>query len=240
MSAEFHAAVRRSPRDLTVANLSCPFEAMRFHLVYNGPLPPSANKGKPDWARDIRDKIHPQLEYLWRTHTALKRLRSTARVATQPGAYFSGLDSPFEPEFDPDEPLQEGFVDLCEPLQYDSKTYIPLVRKSLDLVCSLDILFLRQEDPGALILQGGDIDGRIKTLLDALTVPKIDVERKYPQAQDVTYCLLESDTLVSGLEVSTDRLLFPKLTYPNEAHLVIEVRVHVLKLGSWNVCLAGD
>ena len=89
-------------------------------------------------------------------------------------------------------------------------------------------------------MKGGDLDNRIKTLCDALRMPDADVEARYPQAQDHTYCLLESDTLISGLEVETGRLLFPKTEFPNEVHLVIEVSVKVLKVGPWNVCLLGN
>ena len=90
-----------------------------------------------------------------------------------------------------------------------------------------------------MILDGGDIDHRVKTLCDVLKMPTADVEQRYPQAQDPTYCLLESDGLVAGLEVQTDRLLFPETDYPNEVHLVVEVEVRVLKVGTWNVCLLG-
>ena len=90
------------------------------------------------------------------------------------------------------------------------------------------------------MLQGGDLDNRIKLLFDALRIPDVDVEQKYPQSQRHTYCLLESDTLISEFSVSTGRLLTPKTTHPNEVQLVIEATVRVLKLGAWNICLAGD
>ena len=138
---------------------------MQFYLVYNGPLPSSGNKGKPNHARNIRDKLHPQMELLWNTHIALKRLRWTARVPRQPGAYVSSTETPFDPTEQPTHPLPPAYVDLCEPVQKGQKTYIPLVRKSLHLNCALDILFLRQEDPGELVTQGGDLDGRLKTFL---------------------------------------------------------------------------
>jgi hypothetical protein len=32
----------------------------------------------------------------------------------------------------------------------------------------------------------------------------------------------------------------PDTNKPNEVHLVIEVTVRVLNLGTWNVCLMGD
>ena len=212
---------------------------MRFHLVYSGPLSGSGNKPKPDQARMIRDQFHPQLELLWTANTALKRLRSTARVAKNPAGFLATPQSPFQPEINPAHPPQAGYVDLCEPIRQGEKTYVPLVRKSLDLNCSIDILFLRQEDPGELVLQGGDVDNRIKTLFDALRIPDSDVEARYPQAQNTTYCLLQSDTLISDFKVSTDRLLVPKTKAANEVHLVIEVLVRVLKAGAWNVCLVG-
>src|SRR5947209_8395436 len=51
-----------------------------------------------------------------------------------------------------------------------------LVREKLSLVCDLDILFLRRENPGQLISHGGDLDNRIKVLFDALRMPQDDNE----------------------------------------------------------------
>jgi hypothetical protein len=215
---------------------------MRFTLVYNGPLAASGNRSKPDQVKLIRDKLHPQMVYLWETHAALKRLRKTARVRKR-GAptYVTGRDTPFESDTGsiiPFDPHREA--DLCEPVQIHNQAYQPLVRKSLDLVCELEILFLRQEDAGALILQGGELDNRIKTLCDALRIPDQDLDEKYYPDANPSYCLLESDSLISRLDVSSDRLLFPQTTYPNEVHLVIEVKVRVLRVGDWNMCLLGN
>jgi hypothetical protein len=212
---------------------------MRFHLVYSGSLRASGNKSKPEDVRTIRDELHPQLELLWKSHAALRRLRVSARVLKNINDRLSYWDPPDSPLFDhdPDEPLKEGFVDLCEPIEKGNNRYIPLVRKSLGLACSLEIMFLRQEDPGELVLQGGDLDNRIKTLFDALRIPDVgDVA----QAQNPTYCLLESDTLIDGFRVSTGRLLMSETNHPSEVHLTIEVIIKVLRVGSWNQCLMGD
>jgi hypothetical protein len=179
------------------------------------------------------------LELLWKTHSALKRLRYTARVPTRTG-YISIDDSPFDVEFDPATPMQAGYVDLIEPIKQGERSYIPLVRKSLDLMCSLDILFLRQEQPGSLILQGGDLDGRIKTLFDGLRMPTPDVAANYPEKNNPLYCLMESDTLVSEFDVDSDRLLMPESEKPNEVLLVIEVTLRLMRIGGWNACLMGD
>ena len=181
------------------------------------------------------------MQYLWETHAALKRLRSTARVPKHSdyAIFGSGDVTPFGSGVHSSSPLPPNYVDLCEPISQKS-SHVPLVRRSLDLNCSLDILFLRHEDPGNLVLQGGDVDGRIKTLLDALTMPKPDVERRLPSKHPTLYTLLESDALVAGLNVSTDRLLVSPTNGINEVHLVIEVKVWVLKLGPWNACLMGS
>ncbi|KWV45900.1 hypothetical protein AS156_23085 [Bradyrhizobium macuxiense] len=136
--------------------------------------------------------------------------------------------------------MRDYEVDLCEPIKEGDKSYVPLVRKSLDLNCHLNILFLRQEDPGSLVLQGGDVDNRLKTLFDALRKPDPDVAIRYPQAHEPLYCLLESDTLISGFDVDTDRLLFPQSSDNSEVFLIIEVIVRVLNIGPWNMSLLGS
>jgi hypothetical protein len=215
---------------------------MQFRLVYRGQLPASGNSSKkPDKVRDIRDQFHPQLEILWKTHPALKRLQTSAWVTDGKTQVLGTYASPFDPEPDFKRyPPPPHFVNLLTPIDVDGKAYIPLVRESLSLTCSLGILFLRQEDPGSLVLQGGDIDGRIKTLFDALRMPTAEVVRKYPQAQDHTYCLMESDTLISSFDVDTDRLLVAETNHAHEALLVIDVSINVMKLGSWNYCLLGN
>jgi hypothetical protein len=48
---------------------------------------------------------------------------------------------------------------------------VPLVTARLNLMCHLDIVFLRPGQPGSVITQGGDIRNRVKTLFDALQAP---------------------------------------------------------------------
>lgn len=214
---------------------------MRFRLVYQGQLPGTGNSSKkPVVVQAIRDQFHPQLKFLWETHSALRRLKQTAVVSKNAGRDLDFSDSPFhQPRDFAQFPMREHEIDLSAPILENEKRYIPLVRKSLDLTCHLGILFLRQEDPGSLILQGGDIDNRIKTLFDALRKPDPDVAERYPQQFDPLYCLLESDTLISGFDVDTDRLLLPKTSEESEVHLVIEVTVRVLNIGQWNMSLVG-
>ena len=70
---------------------------------------------------------------------------------------------------------------------------------------------LRPEPPGSIITQGGDIDNRLKTLFDALKVPKeslaIPPEDKPKDVETPFFCLLEDDNLITKVSVVTDRLL---------------------------------
>ena len=61
----------------------------------------------------------------------------------------------------------------------------------------------------------------------------------HPQAQNPTCCLLESDTLIAGVNVQTGRLLMPQTSHAHEVHLVVAVTIKVLRAGPWNTCLLG-
>lgn len=54
--------------------------------------------------------------------------------------------------------------------------FAPLVTTRYDLIATIELLFLRPEPPGRLISQGGDIDNRLKTLFDALRMPRVTSE----------------------------------------------------------------
>lgn len=220
-------------------NLSCPFDVMRFILVYRGPL--SATQGKRGKRKseriEIRKQINPQMKRLWQVSQPLTQLQWDARV---PGPNLHTMAvgaSPLYEFYDrpPQYPPEKGFVDLTEPIERFGRRFRPLVRASLNLTCSLEILFLRQEDPGALIKHGGDIDNRIKTFIDALEMPQSEPEGD--ESEEMNYPLLENDSLVKGVEIDTERLLLPEQEFPNQVHLVCEVIVHVERVGPWNVCL---
>ena len=115
----------------------------------------------------------------------------------------------------------------------------PLVRGDLHLVCDLDILFLRREEPGALV-DGGDLDNRIKVLFDALRVPMDDNEVRglsIPESDVFLLCLAEDDKLITGFRVTTDRLLEPPTSeaQQNDVRLVINVEVKATKLTPENM-----
>jgi hypothetical protein len=105
--------------------------------------------------------------------------------------------------------------------------FLPLVVQQFEILCSLDILFLRRDVPGNL-LTAGDIDNRIKTLIDALRPPIKPNEfvgaNNAPivplPGQDPFYVLMEDDKQVSHFAVETDTLLDPPVETENDVSRV--------------------
>jgi hypothetical protein len=101
-----------------------------------------------------------------------------------------------------------------------------LILKKLRLSCALDILLLRREQPGRIVLQSGDIDNRVKTLFDGLRMPaSADEAGAIDPTANPFFCLLESDTLIDEVHVVTDMLLIPadKPEKQNHVRIIISV-----------------
>ena len=108
--------------------------------------------------------------------------------------------------------------------------WVPLVTEGM--ICDVHVLFLRPGAPGTL-LQSGDIDNRIKTLLDALRMPiNVDELGGYTSpldTEDPFFVLLDDDKNIANLSVETDAMLAPlsgKETIDvNDARLTISIGV---------------
>ncbi len=189
---------------------------MEFRLVYQGPL----KTGGKDNKHEIRCKFHPQLRKLWE----------------QPPLQYYVPTLPMPPQMYPPPKY------VLEPHVVGDFKFRPLVTAGLNLIAQLDILLLRPEPPGALIVQGGDIDNRLKTLFDALRMPKEAKElpgSARPGAGETPFfCLLEDDALVTAVSVDTDKLL-EETQSADWVHLFIRVRVRGTTLTGHNIALIG-
>lgn len=215
---------------------------MRFTLIYDGDLP-AGNSSRAVFASKIRNEFHHQLADLWDSHVVFRALRHTARTPV----YVYEATEPFEPfvrwsEFlGPPPPLEPGQTDLCAPINVPIVgDFIPIVRRSLCLACSVDVLFLRHEEPFNLMKQGGDLDNRIKTLFDGLRMP--DTKDKYvgdaPTA-DPLYVVLEDDALISDISVRSGRLLGNRTKDKHAVRLTVDITIKVLRVLSQNQSLVG-
>ena len=215
-------------------------EEMRFTLHYRGDL--RASHGGRGGSRlddkwRIRRQIHPQLKELWKHHQVLKGIHTEA-VVPGTGGRFSTFHV-HHSEADPPSELGPNPVNLIAPIIVAGKDFVPLIRESMSLVCDLDILFLRKGEPGRLISQSGDIDNRIKTLLDGLRMPSNASEIGERRVYRPTYCLLENDSLITGLNVQTDRLLDFRMTSEHAVQLIIKVTANVIHVRPYNQRLMG-
>jgi hypothetical protein len=222
----------------------CPY--MEFRLIYNGPLKAAGGGkggGRSNEKHRIRKALHKQLKQLWQTIPNLKMRTDIHSILHAP----------------PSVPNETGArtvimaASLAQPSllarlghNFDRCGYkfVPLVSNELKLSCGLDILFLRRDMPGTpLIKSGGDIDNRLKVLLDALRIPT-DCSELKGSVKDIDeepyfYCLLEDDVLISDLSVTTDSLLTPyAIGEESDVHLVIKVKVRPTDFSFENLAFA--
>ncbi len=214
---------------------------MKFTLIFSGELPAKKDVSA-QWK--IREQFDPQLQELWKIHPTLhyaKRQRywptpdsKTKWVQMQEGHHsFDNEHTEHTQRKHPDD------IDLCDTLERGGRTFFPLVRQSFALSCALNILFLRKEEPGRVVYQGGDLDNRLKNLFDALAVPREEQIRDSTLG-DPIYCLLEDDALIMHCNIKTQRLLSKPDASKHDVHLVVEVDVRVTQPRTYNIPFLGD
>jgi hypothetical protein len=214
---------------------------MKFTLVYDGQLHSQNTDRVFEKKWDIRAYLNPQLANLWRTHPGLTQL---ARYVPRGGYSWAEMhhldDGPMSQVQAP--PRQPTDIDLQAPVDVSGIQFMPLVRDSYALRCSLKILFMRKE-PAGRVYQGGDLDNRIKLFIDALKIPKSEADRVaqiYPAPTEPINCLLEDDGLISALSVESTRLLDAPNTPENYVRLIVEVTVAVTQARFYNYSFLGD
>jgi len=185
---------------------------MEFRLFYRGPL---KSNGGPDQKQAIRRYFHKQLQKLWK-QVPLKD--------------FGDFLNPNP---------KQGEITLVE--KVGDFQFVPLVSERIHLIAEIDILFLRPEEPGAIVTQSGDIDNRLKTLFDSLRMPKDKTEipkgDNPKEGETPFFCVLQDDFLITSFSVISDRLLVE--ANPSEVVLIIEVRVDVTRTIWKNIGLGG-
>ena len=223
---------------------------MRFKLTYEGPLrstqrDPQCGQRNPlaPHKHEIRKKFHVQLKQLWQANKFLREHTVDAKEwsgqSVVPANAIGGPGFFWGREKLPERvPLSEAIANLHRENDY---RFVPLVREDFSLLCSLNILFLRRDFPLG-VMSHGDLDNRLKTLIDTLRKPHSAAElvgNEKPGAdEDPFYCLLEDDDLVTGLAVETDMLLGPLANGSNDlsdVKLVISVELKPEHVTMFNV-----
>jgi hypothetical protein len=221
---------------------------MRFSLIFDGDLPASgtgSGKARTKEKQVIRRALDPQLRRVWKETPDLAYLRDHS-VLSKNGRYI--WTQPHPQHMDVEEmssekrtPYAPAEIDVCEPIPIGWGSFFPLVRRSLGTRCELKILFMRNEPPGRILTgDHGDLDNRLKTLFDGLAMPQENQLVKDDFADWPLYCLLESDSLISALDIRTEKLLTPTTDSTKEVRLVIDVNIRVTHARAFKFLFAGD
>jgi hypothetical protein len=189
---------------------------MKFKLVYFGDVPPNGNRQAAQARDKMRFAFHNQLKALWSQHKALQALkycpcdvcqaesREFGSAASHSG--FAGGHGGAIP-----------YVEHASTLYKNSTlgiAFVPLVTARLSLSCQAEILLLsnpRREGVGHM----GDLDNRIKVIIDALQMPQ---SRQgitgdfcaYATRESHLFCVLEDDRLITSIRTEADTLLYRK------------------------------
>lgn len=167
------------------------YRMLEFHLIYQGLLPSSGNKSQSKPKHIIRRYFHQQLRNVWLKKHPLKArsgLQEPAHKQSHVGMIWSGAET------DRDELIET----------VNGKRYLAIVTDNLSLSCKLEILVLSM---GTNVMEIGDLDGRVKTIVDALKMPR---GNDYCEGdENPLYCLMDNDKVISDLRVTADLLLSP-------------------------------
>ena len=199
---------------------------MELILTYRGPLPSGQGKNKKARGKrngtklTMREQFHAQLRHHW---SSVEPLRKWYRN----GAF----------EFNQIKPEQFPSSWSAIRVPQVKVLFAPLVITGLylKLVCELDIEILSRDEPGSIV-NSGDLDNRLKVLIDALRMPLANENCIYaPPTDYVCFCLLEDDKLITRFQAKTSRLLRPIFggENPEDVEVTIKVAIRASDLSVW-------
>lgn len=193
-------------------------DEMQFRMTYEGKL---LSNGHHTHRHEIRKHFHRQLKHLWAVTPTLAEMRDPPVQLVEINR---DLRSP--------EKVKTRIQGLAERFERNGYQFVPLITDDLHVsFCGIELLYLRNGPRGAVVNKYGDIDNRIKTLLDALRMPEgknelgdytVPGENERP-----FFCLLQDDSMITKLAVETDVLLEPigDRVDPNDARLIVTVSI---------------
>jgi hypothetical protein len=118
--------------------------------------------------------------------------------------------------------------------------FVPVLHRPGQLVCEVDITWLRRESAGDIV-HGGDLDNRLKTLFDGLRMPheESQIGGLAEKTGERCYCLLEDDSQITKLSISTHQLLEPMQEGEKAGDVDLLINVNVLSTSQMSAMLFG-
>jgi len=182
---------------------------MKFRLSYEGEVPSAQSKPGPAKVA-MRESFRGQLERLWAKTPFLNNAQTQS--LDEPYARLQVPGHPFSPFHTGLGRFEDDRLSLAEAIGRQNIEsgirFVPLVSSDAGIRCSLDILLLRADGARSPV-SSGDLDNRVKTIIDALKKPKNSNELTAYRdpATSLFHVLLMDDDLLDGLKVETDDLL---------------------------------
>jgi len=181
---------------------------LKFTLYYRGPI--GSNKIAHKHA--IRRQFHEQMKELWEQHKGLASLSDLNRKTRHKKV----------PQISSNN--RNG----------DSYNWLYLIGPAHGISCSLEITLLKRGAYGKILRHGGDLDNKLKTLIDALKAPRHKEEHPDgPPMDDENpyFCVMEDDNFIDSIKIKTDRLLATSASNsedkPDDVIVLIEVTTAV-------------
>ena len=185
---------------------------MEFTLFYQGKLKSNC---RPNDKHRIRKIFHKQLKILW-NQPPLKDFSDLANIDYSSDKFT----------------LVKKIKDFH---------FVPRISGRMKSIAQLQITLLKPEEKGSIITNSGDIDNRLKCLLDALKIPHEPTalpKTVKPEADEVPFfCLLEDDNLITHLSVKTEQWLSDEID-ASEVLVLIHVKTQLTKFGIGNIGFA--
>lgn len=183
---------------------------VEFRLIYEGEILPSGNKSRPKEKHEIRRSFHPQLRQLWRAKPTLRELVDAyyTKFVLAPSAK-RAAPLAFVGKEGQETRFQLGIQAMGKNWARAGYDIVPLVIPEFALQCSLEILLLRPEQV-EVFGEWADLDGQVRTILDALRMPDSAEEAAHATPEEderPLFCLLQNDKLISEVKITADRLL---------------------------------
>lgn len=204
---------------------------MKFKLTYRGSLRatqarhPTACGPNKHWhlKHVMRESFHTQIKRIWETRQFLLINQS--------------METPKPYHIDT----------LAKRLRIPPWRFVPLVTEELSLKTKIEITILRVDHPHLNLWseRAGDVDNRVKTIIDALRVPGANdgyADMHPGPGQDPFFVLVESDELFDVVHAETDHLLVvPPGEDASYAEIVVAVTVRPMTDQTFqNIGFAAD
>jgi len=169
---------------------------MKFILCYEGEIRARGRKSTIENEHAIRKEFHRQLKVLY----------SQEPFNIHPAAICWNKSDSTDGCNDPETQL---YLRMQSTLA--GYRFLPFISDKIHLHARLDILFLKPVVKESSIASYFDIDNKVKTLIDAMTIPpnkeKIPTGTKPEVGEDPFLCVLSDDKLVTELNVRTEKWL---------------------------------